>query len=196
MHMRAPNEWLNLKYLSSEKILLGLLDVQLSYPLHELRYQAASLRTRELREFGEGRQAALFCYGMSQRIGHAVSFAQHEARDYDVVARIEAGDQLSFVPVQLKEWVPEHVNPSSSLQAELDKLTKYADAKDLCVAVYLNRATKLDFSQLQLPFGKVAELWFYWCSNPQQGEWTLAGNLVGPEPGFTSFQYPLPAHAE
>lgn len=167
--------------LCSEKILLGLLDVQLSYPLHELRYQAASLRTRELRDFGEGRQAALFCYGMSQRIGHAVSFAQHEARDYDVVARIEAGDQLNFVPVQLKAWVPEQVNPSSCLQAELDKLTKYADAKDICLAVYLNRSDKLDFSQLQFPFSKVNELWFYWCSNPQQGEWTLAGNLVRPE---------------
>lgn len=131
---------------------------------------------------------------MSKRIARAVAFAQYEAHDYDVVARIEDGDQFSFVPVQLKEWVPEHVNPSANLQAELDKLAKYADARDLCVAFYLNRAAKLDFNQLHFPVGKIAELWFYWCSNPEQGEWTLAGNLVGPEPGFTTFSYPQPAH--
>ena len=105
MDIRA-REWASLKYLDSEKILRGLREVATSYPLHELPYEVAALRRRDLRPYAEGRQAALFCYAMSHIAGAPVWFAQAERSDFDIVARYVRGDVTHFVPVQLKELVP------------------------------------------------------------------------------------------
>ena len=185
---RVPREWLQYRYLDPEKILVGLREIARSFPLHELRYHARSLRTRGLRAYGEGRQAALFCHGMSKVLGTKVFFAQVEREDYDIVATYEADGEAHFVPVQLKEWTPDFLPSPVPLQAELDKLGKYADSSDLVVAFHLNRQTRVVLSELKLP-RSIGELWFYGCSDPSQNHWMVIGDLLK-EPIAYEFESP------
>ena len=182
--------WQRLRYLDPEKILRGLREIASSHPLHQLPIEVAQLRTRELRPYGEGRQAALLCYGLSQMLGGPVSFAQHATSDYDVVARFLLDDAVHYVPVQLKELVSAALNPRASLQAELDKISKYVDSKDLVVAVHLNTARRLVFSDLKFPYGIVRELWFFGALSPDQSRWVILGNMLGPSPQVLEFSYP------
>lgn len=56
-------------------------------------------------------QAALFCYGMSHRVGKKVLFSMVEKQDYDFVVFYQDDDVQRFVPVQLKELVPPETVP-------------------------------------------------------------------------------------
>lgn len=183
-------EWARLHYLDSEQILRSLRDIATTYPLHQLPYDVSSLRRRDLRVYGEGRQAALFCYAMSQVIHTPVSFAQSEASDYDIVARFVRDGVMHYVPVQLKELVPEHLNPCTELQAELDKISKYADSTDLVVAFHLNRSATFQLSELRLPVATVGSLWLYGAMWPDQSRWIIVGNLLEPNPPMLEFAYP------
>lgn len=185
---RVPREWLQYQYVDPEKILLGLREIARTFPLHELHYHTRALRTRKLQKYGEGRQAALFCYGMSKVLGTKVSFAQIEREDYDIIATYELDGDVNFVPVQLKEWAPDFFPSTVSLQTELNKLGRYADSKDLVVALHLNRETRVVISELVLPTS-IGELWFYGCTEPRQNHWTIIGDLLK-EPMAYEFQHP------
>jgi hypothetical protein len=188
---RVPREWQTLRYLDPQRLLVGLREIALKLPLDTLRYHAASLRTHDLRTFGEGRQAALFCYAMGRVIGSPVCFAQAEARDHDIIARFAANDLLNYVPVQLKEWVPDFLKPSATLQDELNKIARYVNGNDLVVAFHLNRDVSIRLSELNLPHGKVAELWFYGATDPSQATWVVMGDLLSPEAKAYEFAYPV-----
>ena len=183
-------EWQKLKYLDPELILRGLRNIALTQPLHTLPYEVRTLRRRDLRPYGEGRQAALFCYGMSKVFGRHVSFAQAEKSDYDIVARYVDGGTIRYVPVQLKELVPASVNPSADLQVELDKISKYADCRDLVVAFHLNGDRRMEFSELRVPRESIAELWFFGARAPDQRKWLLIGDMLKEERYWHEFEYP------
>ena len=189
MEQRVPREWLRFTYQDPRKILVGLRGIAQTYPLHELRYQARSLRTRELRKFGEGRQAALLCYGISQALGLDVTFALVERQDFDLIARYEVDGEGRYVPVQLKEWVPAHLTEPQPLQVELNKLKKYADAGDLVVAFHLNRDERVVLSELSFP-RTIKELWFFGASERSQSNWVLIGDLLNEQPLAYEFAYP------
>lgn len=185
---RVPREWLQYQYLDPEKILVGLREIARTFPLHELQYHSRTLRSRKFRKYGEGRQAALFCFGMSRALGTKVSFAQVERQDYDLVAAYELDGDVNFVPVQLKEWVPDFLPSPAPLQTALDKLDKYADSSDLVVAFHLNRQTTVVLSELTYP-KTIGGLWFYGCTEPSQNHWTLIGDLLK-EPAAYEFVHP------
>src|SRR5205085_3467076 len=142
-------------------------EVAFTYRLHDLNYHARTLRTHKLRKHGEGRQAALFCYGMSRVVRSKVSFAHVEREDFDIVAKYEDDGEENFIPVQLKEWTPDFLPSPQPLQVELDKLTKYGDASGLVVAFHLNRETRVELSELTYP-RNIGELWFCGCIEPSQ----------------------------
>ena len=183
-------QWEGLRYLDSEKILRGLRGIATTHALHELTYEIRSLRRRDLRAYGEGRQAALFCFAMSQVAGVPVSFAHAECSDYDIVARYVKDDVAHYVPVQLKELVPERVNSGTNLQTELDKIRKYVDSHELVVAFHLNVEQRVEFSGLRLPVGVVGELWFYGASTPDQRRWALIGDMLRENRYVYEFTYP------
>ena len=183
-------QWEKLNYLDSEAILRGLRTIQMTTSLKDLPYEVAALRRRDLRRYAEGRQAALFCYAMSLIDGSRVSFAQAEASDYDVVARYVRGDVGIFVPIQLKELVPEHVNPRAHLQRELDKISKYVDSSELVVAFHLNTTKRIEFSELRMPVGKVGELWFFGATSQDQVDWVLIGDMLRGTRYAFNFRYP------
>ena len=187
--MLKIREWGKLKYHEPEEILLGLREIEQTYPLESLPYKEASLRTRNLRQYGESRQCALFCYGIGKALGLEVVYTQIEKSDYDFIAAFPKGDELNYVPIQMKEFVPEDLNPIASLEVELSKLKKYTDSSDLCVAVHLNRTATIDFNNLKIPKLDVKELWFFGAKRADQKEWWLLGNMMD-NPKAYEFKYP------
>ena len=85
--------------------------------------------------------------------------------------------------------MPAEVNAKANLQSEIDKLEKYADAADLCVAVHLNRAEKVEFGDLRIPNLNIGELWFFGATSLTQENWILVGNMLA-DPQVYEFEYP------
>ena len=57
-------------------------------------------------------------------MGLKVRYAEVEQSDYDCIAYFEKDDQPNFTPIQVKELVPDFVNPKASLQKIIDGLAK------------------------------------------------------------------------
>jgi hypothetical protein len=189
---RVPNEWKRLTYLDPEAVLARYREIELSSHIESLGYSVKSLRTNSLKICREARQAALLCYGMSKVLGAKVWFAQFENRDFDIVARYQIGEEQHFVPVQLKELVPATLQPSATLQREIDKLNKYVAGQDLAVAFHINREMTLRVEELKLPLGKLGELWLFGASGATQSDWFLLGDLLSSAPSLHKFTYPTP----
>jgi len=186
----SVREWSKLNYLDPERLLLGLREIALTQPLNELPYEVASLRTRELRRYGEGRQCALFCYFMGKALGINVQVALIEKSDYDCVAYFERNGINNFVPIQLKEFVSENVNLNAKLQSLINGLNKYTDSESLVVAIHLNQCGTIKMSELSFPTLNIGALWFFGANGPDQTVWTIMGNVLKPNPRFYEFRYP------
>lgn len=157
----------------------------------EVDPRALRLRTREMRPYQFHRQAALFCFGMSEALGVPLQYAMVEEEDFDCIIREENDAALIYTPVQLKELAPNDINPNTTLTAELAKLMKYG-ASDVVIAVHLNRYGTIDFSELTIPKLRVAELWFYGSVDQDKGEWLIYGNALR-SPRWHRFVYPKKA---
>jgi hypothetical protein len=149
----------------------------------------ANLRERDLRPYLQWRQAALFCYLVQASTAKPVAYTMVEDEDYDALACWVEADTKHFAPIQLKEIVPETLNPAASLEAKLNKLAKYARSKDTVVAIHVNRAGRLEFSSLKPPNVGVREIWLYGALSPDQRSWFLYGDLLG-QPQFYEATYP------
>ena len=119
----------------------------------------------------------------------SIAYAPVESADFDCVARWTEGDVTHHCPVQLKELPPETVTPLISLQSEIDKLAKYANSPDLCVAYYLNRNVRITFDALVIPKLNLGSLWFNGGVSKTKIRWMLWGNLLD-SPRQFEFEYP------
>jgi hypothetical protein len=180
---------LTLEYADPAGFLAELRNVEPLVAASGLEAAVRQLRTRELREWKQAREAALFCHGLSGRIGFPVLFGRQEAQDYDFVARCIVGSANSFLFVQLKEVVPPALNAKASVQAAIDGLEKYVDSNDLTVALYLNRPVRFDPSTITLPTVPLAGLWVFGAITSDRLEWALWGDLLTTREG-TRFRYP------
>ena len=190
MKSSVPRAWLHLHYADPKRILSDLRRIAETHPLEEYDYKVQSLRTRELRKAHESRQAALFALGLGIALDTPVQYAHSENRDYDAIVRYQLVSGVNYLPVQLKEWVPDFLNPSATLQNELDKLTKYVDSSDLAVAFYLNRDATINIQDLRLPYDSVGGLWFFGCIDPTKEKWFILGNMLIPGARRHEFLYP------
>jgi len=179
-------KWGRLQYSNPKKTLLAFRSVEENYDLSAAEYEIRSLRNRKLRHWHEERQLALFCYGMSCVSGAKVVYHFGDDIDYDGVALWADG----FVPIQLKEWCPEHIGKKpKGLNEELQKLKKYSGG-DLVVAYYLNRVVKdFNWKELILPDLDIAELWFFGGLTPDNNEWFIIGDMLN-TPQLSKFNYP------
>ncbi|MFZ6798875.1 hypothetical protein [Undibacterium sp. Di24W] len=167
--------------------MIGLRKIQEQLSVSDVEYAVAALRTNQLKEYREGRQAALFCYGMSQLYETKVYFALVELEDFDFIARFVKDDIDHFVPVQLKELTPDFLPKPRTLQDELDKLRKYS--RDLMIAFHLNRDFNFNLSDLSIP-DNVSSLWFFGAIDKQQTKWGMTGNLASNNYISFEFEYP------
>lgn len=189
MRQSVPRTWLEFDYFDSRDTLVRLGSIQKSLVGVPIEDRVLRLRTRLLRSDHERRQAALFCYGLSCHLDRPVAFAHIEDQDFDCVATwVEAG-VTQFPAIQLKELPPGYLNPHTSLEVEIAKLSKYVAGSDLFVAFYLNREFHLDLSELKIPKLPIAGLWLFGGIDPYQTRWMLWGDLLG-ELKSTEFQYP------
>lgn len=173
----------------TDLINLGKLQARLAES-HETSREVANLRDRDLRQYLQWRQAALFCHLVQATTGRAsLAYTVVEDEDYDALACWIDGDTKHYVPIQLKEVVPQSRNPSASLEAELGKLSKYATSRETVVAVHVNRAGRLDFSSLKPPKARVREIWLFGALSADQRSWFLYGDLLG-RPQFYEATYP------
>lgn len=185
--MNRVREWAKLKYYDPKNILIELREIETKYPLEKMPYTVSTSRSRSLKQCGQSRQCALFCYGISQAFNITISYADSEESDYDFIAYIK--EHELFMPIQMKELVPEKVNSATDLECEIAKLEKYVDSHDLCVAMYLNRVSQLDFTKLRIPDLNISELWFFGAGDPSQSTWKLIGNVLD-KPKLYAFEYP------
>ena len=155
----------------------------------QLPDKVKSLRTNALKEWRELREAAIFCYGMGQRIGQTVYLARGESQDYDFVASWIVGDIRHLAPVQLKEVVPPNLNPAASLESMIESLTKYVDSEELTVAIHLNQALRFEPKSVVVPRLRIAALWVFAALTEDESEWGLWGNFLE-EPEGVRFAYP------
>ena len=151
--------------------------------------RAKSLRTNQLREWRQLREAAMFCVGVGERIGQKVYLGRGESEDYDFVASWRVDKQLHYAPVQLKEVVPKTINPEASLDEVVSSLAKYANPQDLVVAVHLNRPGRFSLEDLNVPALSIGELWIFGAIAEDQSRWGLWGDFLRVPEG-SWFEYP------
>ncbi|MBU4455823.1 hypothetical protein KJ586_04925 [Patescibacteria group bacterium] len=148
-----------------------------------------TLRRNNLKKYREGRDAALFCLGMTKVQGTTVFFAPLEAQDYDFVTLWLNGDEAIYTPVQLKEVVPESLNLNSNVNDTLAKLTKYSGSHRTVVALRVNREIHLELNSIQFPRIRLGGIWLYGAAGPDQQKWSIYGDLLN-EPQLWEYEYP------
>lgn len=190
------NHWKELNYHDPEEALRNLRAIEYLVGASDLPAEVKTLRKRTFREYQEFRQAALFAYGIGQRIGTRVHFSHASEQDHDAVCLWRAPeDTANFAPLQLKEVPPSELNPGAHVQGQLHKLAKYGRSADLQVVVHVNRTERIDFGMLRVPKLEVAGLWFVAGASPDSRKWVLIGDLLNDGPVATYFDYPEPEWA-
>lgn len=148
------------------------------------------LRTNKLKPYRELREAALFCHGMSLRIGQPVYLAHDESQDYDFVASWIVGDTQHLAPVQLKEVVPADINPNCTLESVIDGLRKYVKSTNLTIAIHLNQSAPFDPKAVVIPELNVGSLWIFGSVSTDGSEWAIWGDFLSEGAHGTRYAYP------
>jgi hypothetical protein len=169
-----------LKFGDPRGFLRSLREVELPIAVSSTPEKIKTLRTQKLKPEREMRDAAIFCVGMSERIGIEVLFAPVEDQDFDFVATWCDGEGTrAYCPVQLKEVAPQHLNAVATIQAVVDSLARYADSVDVSVAIKINRMGRFDPSELKVPANlRIGGLWIFAGLSPQQSEFGLWGDFL------------------
>lgn len=84
----------NLEYRDPRPFLVRLWQLEPRVAASSMPKKVKNLRTNSLKWERELREGALFCYGMSQRIGQTVFLSPHESQDYDFVTSWAVGDSI------------------------------------------------------------------------------------------------------
>ncbi len=193
MNLPLLRTFQNMRFVDPRSFLVNLRKLEIEVAQTDMPSQIKSLRTNPLKKTRERREAALFCVGMSQRIGRTVYFASHEDQDFDFVATWVDADSQHFARVQLKEVVPTSLNQGAALESVIQGLKKYTDSSDLTVAIHLNQIGRFEPDALKLQQLKVASVWVFAAATVDQSLWSLWGNFKEDHPYGTQFSYPTRA---
>ncbi len=178
-----------LKFTDSRAVLVKIRHLETVVAKSDLPEKVKQLRTNQLRPLLEIRQAALFCYGMSKKLGQPVSLVHAESQDFDCVASWIVDDKKILAPLQLKEVVPRKLNRTASIQEVINKLKRLVDSEELTVAIHLNQGNLFEPKKLKIPPLRIAALWIFAAVSPDQSTWALWGNFLE-TPECITFQYP------
>ena len=179
-----------LTFVDPTPYLVQLRHVEIESALSDAQPKVKALRTNSLKAAREQREAAVFCHGMGERLGHKVYFAAKEDQDYDFIASWIVGEERHFAAVQLKEVVPVETNPQASIEAIVAGLTKYTYSDGLTVAIHLNQEGRFEPTLLQVPKLRIGSLWVFGSAAPDHARWNLWGNFTESDPYGTQFSYP------
>jgi hypothetical protein len=146
------------------------------------------LRTGNLKQERETRDALIFAHGMSAVCGAKVLVSPGEVEDCDFITKCTLADTDHFTCVQLKELAPEDLSPSQTLEPLFHKLQSLP-ASDAVLAIHLNRRTTMQLEELAGFRAPFAELWFYWQADETGHAWKILGDILG-SPRLVEFTYP------
>lgn len=178
-----------LDYREGTNFLIELRSLERHSFVSDLPRNVRNLRTNELKHWREARAAAMFCYLMSKTCGEPIYLAVAEDEDFDFVALQQIDGETHYKPCQLKELVPEELNPQATLNQIIQGLSKY-DNPYLTVVIQLNRREKIDFSSLKMPTNSLGGLWMFGALDAAQSSWGLWGNFL--QPPITESVHPYP----
>jgi hypothetical protein len=181
--------WSSLKYHDPAQVLRQLRALEGEISASDLPDRVKRLRTNDSKRYREGRDAAVFTYGMSVVHGGPVYYATEERDDYDFVALWADQDTQHFTPVQLKELVPADLNPTATLEDLVTRLADSVAPSQTVLAVKLNRRGQFDLDKITLPKLPWSEVWFFWSSSPDQSQWSIWGDALT-TPIRIDFEYP------
>ncbi len=184
-------EWEKLEYHDPAEVLRRLRTFEPEVAASDLPDEVKSLRTHDQEGFKEGREAALFCHGLSVEVVlSTVYYAVFEDSDFDIVTVWEKDGERHYTPVQLKEVPPAERNPRASIEETLLKLQKYRGPNDLVVAVFLNRRMgRVNLSDIQVPPLSIGGLWLFGAASEDGDEWFLYGDVLKDRQPYR-FSYP------
>ena len=184
-------EYDELTWVDPRQVLINLRHMELNFP-NNIDLKVRRMRTNNLKEWREARDAVLFAYGMSQVLKTQIAVAKSEKSDYDFVMRWVKNENEYFLPVQLKELPPDDLNPNVQIKHIFEKLKKYNGPDNLLVAIKINRELKaFDLNSCDNKEKlNISELWYFGCTNPDQSEWFLCGSVLESNPIFHKYLYP------
>ena len=182
--------WSKLKYYDPAKILREFGKVEEKVAEVQMEERVRTLRTSLLKKHKEGREAALLCHGIGTCVlGTTVYFTPTEASDYDFVSMWRTEKVEHYAPVQLKEWVPNNINPYLTLNNLISKLHKYKSSRDMIVGIYSNRTGTFRLSDIVCPALNLAGLWIFGSIAPDKSKWFLYGDVLG-DKQYYEFLFP------
>lgn len=180
-----------LQYKDPRSVLVDMARVERSIAPADIDPRVKHMRTNDLRNVRELRSACLFCHGMSEATGQKFGVAHSEADDYDAVATWIEGGTQSFAPIQLKEVPPVELSATATVQAIVDRLSKYSGPSDLTVAIHLSRAMPFTPAELVIPRLRIAALWAFGAISPDRSRWMIWGNFLDPD-GWKACEFGYP----
>jgi len=190
LHMvKAPWAWRYYHYFDPQVVLPRIHEVRLQLKSSSLPEKVKSLRTNHLKHEREAWDAAVFCYLMSKVLDVKMQFCCVEDADYDCIFTWQDSKRQYYTPVQLKELVPTHKNPTCSLDSIINSLQKYADSEDLMVGIKLNRNIQVNFSEIKLPTLGVGEIYCFGATRADESRWALIGDI---QSQYEQWELPLP----
>ncbi|WP_146180342.1 hypothetical protein [Opitutus sp. ER46] len=131
------------------------------------------------------RQAGLMCMGrkaLHPEDHWAFALWPEENSPVDAVfrRRSPAGNE-EFEFVQLKEFVPEDLNPRQSLQSLLDRLMgRYPEAGGFTIGINVNRDATTNLGQLRVPPLRNGSIWLFGVGGEAPFDCFLLGDLLRP----------------
>lgn len=180
--------WSKLKYKSPKSWLVELARLE-----KEVVPRVVRTRPRLLDKWAnEARQAGIFLYGMELLTSKTIGFTMNDVEnsEVDFVAIFSENETANFVPIQLKEWVPENINPNQSLEQIFSKLRTYSNQSDLTVAIYVCRDVRLNFQEIKLQGTRFAGVWMFGSCNQDKSNWFILGDIQQNNPDYYEFDYP------
>lgn len=180
-----------LDYVGPRKALLTCVMFQVFSERPQLPKAFRTWRTRRMRSQLFQRQAALFCFGRKCAAVEdewAFAFWPDENSPIDVVFRRRKPSGETFYEfVQLKEVVPDDIDPNQSLQSLLDDLPKkYAG---ITIGIHLNRNLATNLWELRLPASNGESIWLFGAGGEPPQDSFLVGNPLH-NPVFYYFNHP------
>ncbi|MCK5613865.1 hypothetical protein KAR91_69020 [Candidatus Pacearchaeota archaeon] len=184
------NQWGKLKYFNPREELIELRRVEILPQRFQLNEKDRALRGNKYSKCRQFRQAALLCYGIGECVLKTkIGFSPFEDSDFDFISIHKENDCAYYSRIQLKEVVPDYINPNASIEKVLEGLKKY-NSRDLTVGIHVNQRISLKINEIKVPKLNISGIWLFGSKDEFQVKWFLCGNLLK-DPNVYEFSYPI-----
>lgn len=157
--------------------------------LQDIPNSIRNLRIRKLKRERELWMAFLLAFGLRARTGRPFLLADDEESDHDVVFATIVKDLPHFLPVQLKEVVPEDLNPTANVQKIIDDTVSKRSYQDTLLAIKITQNYRFDPTEIVVPPFSFAGIWIFAAVSADQSRWALWGDFIDDRLG-TIFEVP------